>query len=231
VSTPTGTLLMSDPASTADHGSWTRPDTRTDVVRSLFESSGICMACLDPGLRVLEANPDFFRQFGHSAAEASRDSFCDLLHPGAREQVRRQFAKLTDGHRTRVVESIVGLGPRATVFSGELTGIAIRSDNGQLSAIVVLVRPDKPHVAGVAGPKNLLNHLDARILEGVAAGASTVQLASKLYLSRQGIEYRVGAMLRRLNAPNRAALVSRAYSMGFLSIGCWPPKVLQDFVR
>jgi PAS domain S-box-containing protein len=218
---------------TTDNGAGeARPVPQIDVARSLFEWSGICMACLDPALRLVEANADFYRQFGHSAADVAGRPFADLLHPGAREQVRRQFAKLTDAHRTRFVDNIVGIGPRDSVFSAELTAIATHGGNGQLSTIVVLVKPDKSHGgAMVARPNKVLTNLDARILEGVAAGASTIQLATKLYLSRQGIEYRVGAMLRKMNAPNRAALVSRAYSMGFLSIGCWPPKVLPEYVR
>lgn len=58
-----------------------------------------------------------------------------------------------------------------------------------------------------------------------------MQLAARLYLSRQGVEYHVGLMLRRLKAPNRAALVARAHSMGMLTIGSWPPRVLPEFVK
>jgi len=58
-----------------------------------------------------------------------------------------------------------------------------------------------------------------------------VQLASKLYLSRQGVEYHVGAMLRKFKSPNRSALVSKAYSQGILSIGHWPPKVIPQYIR
>ncbi|MFJ3823645.1 helix-turn-helix transcriptional regulator, partial [Streptomyces nodosus] len=38
-------------------------------------------------------------------------------------------------------------------------------------------------------------------------------------------------LLRKLRVPNRAALVSRAYSMGVLKVGVWPPKVVQDFIK
>ncbi|WP_042410819.1 LuxR C-terminal-related transcriptional regulator [Streptacidiphilus carbonis] len=90
--------------------------------------------------------------------------------------------------------------------------------------------PVRPAADAPPGPP-LLTSLDARILEGIATGASTVQLATRLFLSRQGVEYRVALMLRRLDAPNRAALVSRAHSAGILSVGSWPPRVLPEFVR
>ncbi|MFE0704682.1 LuxR family transcriptional regulator [Streptomyces sp. NPDC058872] len=73
--------------------------------------------------------------------------------------------------------------------------------------------------------------LDVRILEGVAIGTSTVRLAASLYLSRQGVEYRIGLMLRHFQVANRAALVSRAHSLGVLSVGTWPPRVLPEFLE
>ncbi|MBC3839806.1 LuxR family transcriptional regulator [Streptacidiphilus sp. 4-A2] len=84
---------------------------------------------------------------------------------------------------------------------------------------------------GAAAPcAERLTVLGACILEGVAAGCSTAELAAALYLSRQGVEYHIGLMLRQFQVPNRAALVSRAYSLGVLGVGSWPPRVVADCV-
>ncbi|MFJ4770751.1 helix-turn-helix transcriptional regulator [Streptomyces uncialis] len=88
---------------------------------------------------------------------------------------------------------------------------------------------DKNRPVGVGVRR--LTALDVRILEGVAVGVSTVRLAASLYLSRQGVEYRIGLMLRRFQAANRAALVSRAHSLGVLSVGAWPPRVVPEFLE
>ncbi|GAA3311370.1 hypothetical protein GCM10020295_80870 [Streptomyces cinereospinus] len=45
------------------------------------------------------------------------------------------------------------------------------------------------------------------------------------------MEYHVTGLLRRLKVPNRAALVSRTYSMGVLKAGTWPPKVVEGFIK
>jgi len=64
----------------------------------------------------------------------------------------------------------------------------VRAMTARSRKIVLLVRPDN----GVeplwtsAHKRRPLSELDALVLEGVAAGSSTVQLAAKLYLSRQG---------------------------------------------
>jgi DNA-binding NarL/FixJ family response regulator len=73
--------------------------------------------------------------------------------------------------------------------------------------------------------------MDARILEGVAAGVTTPQLATRLFLSRGGVEYHVAALLRKLKVSNRVALISRAYSKGIFDVGSWPPKVLPEYVK
>ena len=48
--------------------------------------------------------------------------------------------------------------------------------------------------------------------------------ARKLHLNQQGVEYRVSAMIRRLGVQNRASLISKAYSLGVMELGQWPPR-------
>ncbi|GLW50139.1 hypothetical protein Stsp02_58000 [Streptomyces sp. NBRC 14336] len=193
-----------------------------------------CMASLNPGLKIEAANADFFRHVALPSTEVCGRSIYDVLHPSARNVLSKHFSHLSNGHGSRFVERVVAMRGHDRVFSAEFTGIAVKGEGDDLSGVVVLMSPDdEPAEAAErpAKPTPLLTALDARILEGVATGASTVQLASRLYLSRQGVEYHVGLMLRRFKAPNRAALVSRAYSMGVLTVGSWPPRAVPDFVK
>ncbi|MEV6872052.1 LuxR C-terminal-related transcriptional regulator [Amycolatopsis sp. NPDC051128] len=198
-----------------------------------FDMSDVCIANLGPDLRVIEANGDFLRQLGRTSADVYGQSFVDFVHPSAKQFTLQQLAKLNEGKRDRFSARLVGARSAQPVLSGGLTGIAVRSRTGQVTTIVVLVKPDRAADAPrpAAEKTKLLSELDAKVLEGVAAGISTVQLASKLYLSRQGVEYHVGAMLRQFKSPNRSALVSKAYSQGILSIGHWPPKVIPQYIR
>jgi DNA-binding NarL/FixJ family response regulator len=77
----------------------------------------------------------------------------------------------------------------------------------------------------------VLTYMDARILEGVAMGMTTAQLAAELYLSHQGIAYHIGTMMRKFEVPNRTALASKAFSAGIFRIGHWPPRVLPDYIN
>ncbi|MFJ5274985.1 LuxR C-terminal-related transcriptional regulator [Streptomyces sp. NPDC088358] len=192
-------------------------------------------AHLNPERRIVAAEPDFSRRFGRTSADTCGRSLYELLHPSSPSYLDRHFTRLSEGRCNRFDERMVGLGDSGRVFSAGLTGIAVHDTTGGLAGIVVQVRPDQEGAAAeepaVHSPERLLSKLDAQVLEGVAAGASTVQLAARLYLSRQGVEYHVGLMLRKLKAPNRAALVARAHSLGMLTVGHWPPRVPPEFIK
>jgi PAS domain S-box-containing protein len=203
------------------------------IFNSFFERSGLCVAHFDQAGRVVEANGDFCRQFGRAPRDVHGRVFGDLLHPSVREKITQQLGRLAYGQRARFTDRIVGLRPGDGAFTAELTGLAINGDGGQVDGVMVLVRPDKGEQVGntVAARGKLLTKMDARILEGVAAGVTTPQLATTLFLSRGGVEYHVAALLRKLKVKNRVALISKAYSKGIFDVGSWPPKVLPEYIK
>ncbi|MDT7783966.1 MAG: hypothetical protein QOF58_2385 [Pseudonocardiales bacterium] len=75
-----------------------------------------------------------------------------------------------------------------------------------------------------------LSSVQAKILEGVAAGISSGRLARELYLSSKTIDYHVRVMSDKLEAPNRTALVSRAFVLEILRTDSWPPRVACETV-
>ncbi|MGB3441059.1 MAG: LuxR C-terminal-related transcriptional regulator [Actinophytocola sp.] len=80
--------------------------------------------------------------------------------------------------------------------------------------------------------RSSLSELEARIIEFIAAGEGTISIATKLYLSRQGVEYHVSKLLQHLRVPNRPALIAKAYCMGLLAADTWPPEArTQEFDR
>lgn len=104
----------------------------------------------------------------------------------------------------------------------------VRRDGLRGETIVVMVAPG---YCRESGSRRILTKMDSKILEGVAAGVPTAKLALMVDLSRGGVEYHVTNLLRKLSAPNRTSLVSKAYAEGILAAGTWPPKVVPDFVK
>ncbi|MEU8925935.1 LuxR C-terminal-related transcriptional regulator [Kitasatospora sp. NPDC048545] len=76
----------------------------------------------------------------------------------------------------------------------------------------------------------VLSSVQARILEGVAAGFSSGRLSRELYLSSKTIDYHVRVMSDKLQAPNRVALVSRAFVLQILRTDSWPPRIAYETV-
>ena len=211
-------------------------DRRSEEYRekywSLFEQSGLCMANLDLRLRILEANYQFTQKFGRCPSTVRGLSIFELLHPSVQGRLSDEFCRLTEGHNPRFADHMMALGPRNTLFLGELTGVAVPDGAGKVDTIIVLIRPEAAEAAPreEIGSPELLSPMEARIVEGVAAGDSTPQLAAKLFLSRGGVEYHVTALLRRMGVVNRPALISKAYSLGFFRVSEWPPRVRPEYV-
>lgn len=203
-----------------------------DLFRHLFEHSGVSIALLNPELRVRRANADLVAMLGRAVTEVAGIEFADLVHTSAEGQLRTRFEDLRAGRCSRFTEHATVRRADGTKVACALTAVRVSdADHVTTSVVVVLlVDPDHDEAGSAAPRKKMLSDVDARVLEGVAAGTSTIQLATELYLSRQGVEYHVSAMLRRLRVPNRSALVSRAFAMGILKAGVWPPRVHQDYV-
>ncbi|GAA3297879.1 PAS domain-containing protein [Dactylosporangium vinaceum] len=205
-----------------------------ELFLTIVERTGVGLVLLNPQLRIQQTNAAFLEHCGQPRFDLHGFDFPELLHPSVRQYMRRQFDRLLTGRSNRFVEHLAALWATRTAFTGALTGMAVPSEAGPLKTIVVLVSPDKAEDDErrvLISPNKILSEINAKILEGVATGVPTVQLAARLYLSRQGIEYHVSNMLRQFKVPNRAALVSKAYSMGLFGVGSWPPKVLPEYVR
>ncbi|MEU5420366.1 LuxR C-terminal-related transcriptional regulator [Streptomyces sp. NPDC020799] len=202
-----------------------------DTVRRPAGPQQSCMAGLDTTLTIRAADTDFVRQFGGTAEELCGRHLYDLLDPSAPEVLGRQFAGLSSGGHSRFTERVVGYQRDRTPFSAEITGISIHTSHCAPDAPTYLIAVHPAGEPTVPPAGSLLSPVDARILEGIAKGTSNLQLASQLYLSRQGVEYHVGRMLRQLKVPNRAALVARAHSLGILGTDTWPPRVRSQFVK
>lgn len=211
----------------ADEGEFAR------AVTSLIEYSGIGLAVLDPGSRIREANEAFCRRFDSDLRDLLEREFTGMLHPGCRGRLLRELAPLTWGH-AQMTQHPIPVWTGEMDFVGELTGIAMEGEIrlGCKRDVVVLLKPDATRRShSSVSSHNILTDLDARILEGVAAGKSTANLAAKLHFSRQGIEYHIKAMFRRFNVSNRTALACKAYAMGLLSESSWPPQVPSGYRR
>lgn len=207
------------------------------LLRGFFQNSGMCLVILDTELRIVEYNTEFRRQIAPSTRSLIGLRFQKFVRARSWQKLRPEFNRLLTGQRPRVTGSVSVVDAERGGFDCEVTCVVGqgRTLAGRHAAgdILMLARPVPPEPQQPASSEGnwLLGELEARVLEGVAGGESTADLASKFYLSRQGVEYHVGSLLRRFRVPNRAALVAKAYAQGVLRTGSWPPQVTSGFVR
>lgn len=85
---------------------------------------------------------------------------------------------------------------------------------------------DRSHV--VLNRTPVVTSAEARVLELVAEGLSTREIACRLQVSTQAVTYHIGNLLGRFCCVNRAGLVARAFFSGCFDSGPWPPVVRKD---
>jgi DNA-binding CsgD family transcriptional regulator len=183
-------------------------------------SDGVCVAHLDHSLRLTGASDGFLAQLGVPAAGIYGLHIAHLVHQSVKPRVLPHLVALVEGRLDRFSHSWRGARDAGAPFTGSLIGFAVRGADRHINTIVLLVTPE-----GAPHRSQPLNRTSARVLEGVAGGQSTTQLAGRLFLSRQGVDYHIGALLRRFGCPNRPALVAKAYAESVLTAGTWPPRV------
>jgi DNA-binding CsgD family transcriptional regulator len=203
-------------------------------VLSVSEHDEVGVAILDRGLRVIGVNGSFARYVGREVVDVSGKVLPDLVGPTFGGELRPELDRVAAGS-THVVERRFVPAPAEEGPGAEMVAVAVGLGAASTRTIMVMLNRSLPQVRAERPGKNgrgstTLKVLDARILEGMASGLSTVQLAGRLYLSHQGIEYHVGSMLRRFRVPNRTALVCKVYALGIFVAGSWPPKVRAEYI-
>lgn len=223
--TPTGRYTAARPV----------PDTARSTVPPQAVSPLARLVHVDSRLRITAANEPFYEEFVQDRSELPGKPFPAYFHESAQPYLREHFAQLlTDaqpdfsvpltmvnasGESVDCLVSCLALTVSLHMSCTDCIAIAaIRPDT--LSDITAPLLPAPPALTEIPG----------HVLEGLAAGLSTHQLASRLGLSSHGIEYHVSSMLRKLKVPNRSALVARAYALGILIPNCWPPRVRPQYM-
>jgi DNA-binding CsgD family transcriptional regulator len=76
-----------------------------------------------------------------------------------------------------------------------------------------------------------LTPAEGRILEFVALGLPSREIARRMSVTRQAVTWHISNLFGKLGAENRANLVARAYATGLIATESWPPRVVGDFRR
>jgi DNA-binding CsgD family transcriptional regulator len=187
----------------------------------LHRAEAPSLAFLDDQLVVRRVSAEFADFLAATPQDLIGQDFPALFGVDAAAVVRGRCRALLTGGNGGFVDRMP-LGPSGTVRP--LVEVIVVEFGGVLVASLRALAP--PHEGAAK-----LGELDARILEAVARGESTLRIASVLFMSKQAINYRIGNLLRRFEVVNRTSLVSRALFVGVLDSQSWPPRVYPHLIE
>ncbi|MGX5210717.1 PAS domain S-box protein [Streptomyces violaceus] len=191
----------------------------------LFDRVAMPVAVCDVYGAVLLANPAMAAECGTTPGQLRGRDVLELFSPREATQVERIAEALRLRHRSRYQVSVRWRAPGGAERYGELTADPVSDTVEETPALLVMLRMDGEHEARGTPPAERVTPAEARILALLAAGATTARAARETGLTTDGVTYHLRRLSSRWHAANRTELVARAYALGVLAPGVWPPEV------
>ncbi len=174
---------------------------------------------------VLIANPAMAAEWGAAPGQLRGRNLLDLFRPRSQAQIDRVIDAVRLGRRSRYpVEVRWRTGTDGAEREGELTVDPVGDPSVSPPALLALlsVHDDTPPAAAAA--RDAASPVETRILALAASGATTAAIGSQLGLTVDGVNYHLTRLARRWRVQGRTALVAKAYVLGVLAAGAWPPE-------
>lgn len=193
----------------------------------LFDRVSVPVAVCDVYGSVQVANPAMAAECGTTPGRLRGQDVLDLFRPQESIQVERIAQALRLRHRSRYQVSVRWRAPNGGERYGELTADPVSDTVEDTPALLVMLRvrgEDEPRDGrpGEDTPAQV-TPIEASILALLAGGATTAHAARETGLTTGGVTYHLRRLSARWNAANRTELVARAYALGVLTPGVWPP--------
>ncbi|MEU9924360.1 PAS domain-containing protein [Streptomyces griseoluteus] len=191
----------------------------------LFDRVAVPVAVCDVYGKVVLANPAMAAECGTSPGQLRGRDVLELFRPEEAGQVERIAQALRLRHRSRYQVSVSWSPPGGTERYGELTADPVSDSTNETPALLVMLRVLGQSEPEPAAEPASVTPVEGAVLALLARGATTGRAARELGLSRDGVAYHLRRLSARWQAANRTELVARAYALGVLAPGVWPPRV------
>jgi PAS domain S-box-containing protein len=188
-----------------------------DVDLWLVDSLAVPASLHDVDGRFIHLNAAAERASGFSAAHWVGRHYTEPLPAEARAKVSAQFRRAVEFGEPTDFETVFTDG------SGQLRGVRaqhlpLRSGDETIGVLILAfaVRQLPTESIGLA-PEPTLTPRQHEILDLIAAGVSTSEIAKKLTLSKETVRNHVRSVLRELHVHNRLEAIAAARRLGLLA--------------
>jgi DNA-binding CsgD family transcriptional regulator len=171
---------------------------------------------------VIVANPAMAAEWGTVPGRLRGRSLRELFTPRSEAQLERLVRALRTGRMSRYpIEVTWRSATDGAEREGEFTihPVKVVPQPAPLLLAMLYVRGERPEPP----PRDAVSPAQARILALAASGATTAAIGKTLGLTVDGVNYHLTRLSQRWRVQGRTALVAKAYALGVLSPGHWPP--------
>ncbi|MFJ8630516.1 PAS domain S-box protein [Streptomyces sp. NPDC093568] len=191
----------------------------------VFDRVSVPVAVCDVYGAVQLANPAMATECGTTPGRLRGRNVLELFRPQEATQVERIAEALRLRHRSRYQVSVRWRAPGGERY-GELTADPVSDTVEETPALLVMLRVQGEREPVGEAPHARVTPIEARILALLADGATTARAARETDLTVDGVNYPLRRLSARWSAANRTELVARAYALGVLATGVWPPRAV-----
>ncbi|MFI1364623.1 PAS domain S-box protein [Streptomyces griseochromogenes] len=191
---------------------------------TLFDRVSVPVAVCDVYGSVVLANPAMAAECGTTPGRLKGRDVLELFRPQEATQVKRIAEALRMRRRSRYQVSVRWRAPGGAERYGELTADPVSDSTDQTPALLVMLRVHGERTARPEPEPAPVTEVEGRVLALLAGGTTTDRAARELGLSKDGVTYHLRRLSARWGAANRTELVARAYALGVLAPGVWPPE-------
>jgi PAS domain S-box-containing protein len=200
-----------------------------DIDLWLIDSLMVPASLHDVDGRFVHANAAAERASGYSNAELLGRHFTDLLRPEVRENVERQFSRAVErGEPTDFETVFVDAG-------GHIRGVRaqhlpLRDDDRSVGVLILAFDVRRPPSEPIRLTDPRVTPRQREILDLIASGMSTEEVASELTLSPETVRNHLRNASRELRAHNRVEAIAAAQRLGLLAAPALGPQPPDDGV-
>ncbi|MER7010370.1 PAS domain-containing protein [Saccharopolyspora sp. NPDC000359] len=210
------------------------PDWRREAISwrnrfiLLLDHLPLPLALCDPHGEIRVANPAMAAECGLLPGQLRGRNALDFFVPSTKARLHPIAEAVRRHRRSRYPVEVTWCPPSGVERHGEMDVTPVSDAPDLPPSLLLMLRVAGERAEPRPEPTSPASETEARILALAAGGGTTARIAKAVGLTADGVNYHLAQLSRRWGVRGRTALVARAYTLGVLDPGAWPPVAAQS---